>query len=248
MFAGLMPLNIQKAYPGLWVGDNEEGGKNQHEETFIKDQLNRKGIKLGCSYNKITNLSAGKKLVEDIPNLFTNGLNVIVYNFVDMLSHARTEMEVIKELAPNESAYRSITLSWFEHSPLYNALQRIADIGKAHPDKNVKLIITTDHGSIRVKEPSKLVGDKNTTTNLRYKEGKNLSYAGRDVFDVGTPEKALLPKSSISSRYVFAKFDKYFVYPNNYNYYMNFYKNSFQHGGISMEEMLIPTITLSIKR
>ena len=135
-------------------------------------------------------------------------------------------MEVIKELAPNESAYRSITLSWFEHSPLFNAFQRIADIGKSKTDKKVKLLLTTDHGSIRVKEPSKLAGDKNTTTNLRYKEGKSLSYSGKDVFDIGNPEDIFLPKTNISSRYVFAKFDKYFVYPNNYNYYMNFYRNS----------------------
>jgi hypothetical protein len=247
LFAGLMPLDIQKQYPGLWAGKNDGGSKNQYEETFIKDQLSRKGIKLGCSYNKITNLGKGKKLVDDIPNLFGNGLNVIVYNFVDMLSHARTEMEVIKELAPNESAYRSITLSWFEHSPLFNAFQRIADIGKSKTDKKVKLLLTTDHGSIRVKDPSRLAGDKNTTTNLRYKEGKSLSYSGKDVFDIGNPEDIFLPKTNISSRYVFAKFDKYFVYPNNYNYYMNFYRNSIQHGGVSMEEMLIPAITLSIK-
>ena len=244
LFAGLLPLEIEKTFPGLWLNDSDEGGKNMHEDTFLTEQLKRLGIKGSHSYTKITNLANGKRLVENIPNQFSNNLNVIVYNFVDMLSHARTEMEVIKELAPNEKAYRSITESWIEHSPLLGALQRVSEISKSQPEKKVRIIITTDHGSVRVKEASKLVGDKNTSSNLRYKHGKSLSYSGKDVFDIGNPEKAGLPKSNLSSRYVFAKEDKYFVYPNNYNYYVNFFKNSFQHGGISMEEMLIPFVTL----
>jgi len=247
IFAGLMPSEIEKKFPGLWKNDTDEGGKNQHEESFLQEQFKRYGKGGKISYTKITNLNSGKKLVDDIPNMMLNQLNVIVYNFVDMLSHARTDMEVIKELASDESAYRSLTLSWFEHSPLLNALKRIVTMAGNEPNKNVKLVITTDHGTIRVKDPSKLIGDKNTTTNLRYKQGRSLSYESKDVFAIGNPEEAFLPKINISSRYVFAKEDHYFVYPNNYNYFMNFYKNTFQHGGVSMEEMLIPIITLSPK-
>ncbi|PCH99293.1 MAG: two-component system response regulator [Bacteroidetes bacterium] len=247
IFAGLMPLEIEKKFPGLWLNDGDEGGKNLNEEHFLNEQLLRYGQTSKFSYTKITNLNSGKKLVENIHNVMSNKLNVIVYNFVDILSHARTEMDVLKELAEDEAAYRSLTLSWFEHSPLLACLKRIAGIARADKTHKYKLIITTDHGSIRVKEPSRLIGDKNTTTNLRYKQGKNLTYEEKDVFSVGKPEDAFLPKVNISSRYVFAKEDKYFVYPNNYNHFMNLFKNSFQHGGLSMEEVLIPVATLEVK-
>ena len=247
IFAGLMPLEIEKKFPGPWLNDGDEGGKNLNEEHFLNEQLLRYGQTSKFSYTKITNLNSGKKLVENIHNVMSNKLNVIVYNFVDILSHARTEMDVLKELAEDEAAYRSLTLSWFEHSPLLACLKRIAGIARADKTHKYKLIITTDHGSIRVKEPSRLIGDKNTTTNLRYKQGKNLTYEEKDVFSVGKPEDAFLPKVNISSRYVFAKEDKYFVYPNNYNHFMNLFKNSFQHGGLSMEEVLIPVATLEVK-
>ncbi|HRZ22356.1 MAG TPA: radical SAM protein, partial [Bacteroidales bacterium] len=185
-------------------------------------------------------LTNGRKLADSLPNLLNNKLNVIVYNFVDMLSHARTEMEIIRELADDEPAYRSITQSWFEHSPLLDILQYLSE-------KKVDLIITSDHGSVRVQNPVKIVGDRNTSTNLRYKSGRTLSYNSREVFEVRNPEDAYLPKTNVSSVYVFSRRNDFFAYPNNYNYYANYYKNTFQHGGISIEEMLVPFITLSPK-
>lgn len=239
-FAGLMPSEMQKKYPQWWLNDEDEGGKNLHESDFLGEQLKRLGKNIKYSYTKITNHEAAKKMVDNLNNLMQNKLNVIVYNFVDMLSHARTEMEVIRELADNEAAYRSITVSWFEHSPLFEAIKIMAA-------KNVRLIITTDHGTVHVKEPSKIVGDKNTNTNLRYKQGKSLAYEKRDVFEIKKPEEAFLPKLHPSSAYVFAKEDMFFAYPNNYNYYVNYYKNTFQHGGVSLEEMIIPFVVLSPK-
>jgi len=240
IFAGLMPSEIESRFPKMWSNDEDEGGKNLYEEQFLADQIQRMRKTFKHSYTKITNYHSGKEMVDNIPNLFMNKFNVIVYNFVDMLSHARTEMEVIRELADDEAAYRSITLSWFEHSPLFEAIKKIAE-------KKVKLIITTDHGTIRVKEPIKIVGDRNTNTNLRYKQGKNLNYDKNDVFEIKKPEDAMLPKLHLSSAYVFATGDKFFAYPNNYNYYVNYYTNTFQHGGISMEEMIIPFIHLHSK-
>lgn len=240
LFAGLMPTEIETRFPKLWSNDEDEGGKNLHEEEFLADHIQRLKKNIKFSYTKITNHNSGKDLVENVPNLFDNKLNVIVYNFVDMLSHARTEMDVIRELADDESAYRSITRSWFEHSPLLEALKRISQ-------KKVKLIITTDHGTIRVTKPVKIVGDKNTNTNLRYKQGKSLNYDKREVFEVKNPSDAFLPKLHLSSAFAFAKEDTFFAYPNNYNYFVNYYKNTFQHGGISLEEMIIPVITLTTK-
>jgi len=240
IFSGLMPSEIQKRFPSKWVSDEEEEGKNNYEEDFLSDQLQRMNKTYKHSYTKITNLDAGKALVDQVPNLFRNKLNVIVYNFVDMLSHARTDMKVIRELAEDEKAYRSITKSWFEHSPLLETLKRIAE-------KPAKLIITTDHGTIRVKDPSKIVGDRNTNTNLRYKFGKNLNYEKKDVLEIRNPAEAHLPKVNVSTAYVFVKGDKFFAYPNNFNYYANYYKDTFQHGGISLEEMIIPIITLQSK-
>ncbi len=240
LFAGLLPSEIEKRFPNLWLNDEEEGGKNMHEEELLQAQLKRLGKDVKMSYNKITNIAAGKKLSENISNLSQNKLNVIVYNFVDMLSHARTDMEVIRELADDEPAYRSLTVSWFEHSALLDIIKQIAD-------RKARLIITTDHGTIHVKEPSKVVGDRNVNTNLRYKQGKTLDYNKKDVFEVRNPSDAFLPKQHVSTCFIFAKEDKFFAYPNNYNHYVNYYRNTFQHGGISLEEMIIPYITLSPK-
>lgn len=238
LFSGLMPSEMEKRHPDWWLNDEDEGGKNMHEEDFLQAQLKRLGKDVKMSYNKVTNYAGGKKLAESINNLMQNKLNVIVYNFVDMLSHARTEMEVIRELADDEPAYRSITMSWFEHSPLLDMIKQLAA-------KKVKIVITTDHGTVHVKEPTKVLGDKNVNTNLRYKQGKALDYNAKEVFEVKNPSDAFLPKLHPSSRFIFAKEDRFFAYPNNFNHYVNYYRNTFQHGGISLEEMIIPYITLS---
>ncbi len=238
IFSGMMPNEIRKRYPQFWKDEDEEGSKNQFEHELLEAQLKRFGKNIKTSYNKVLNQNTGKKLYENIANLMQNDFNVIVYNFVDMLSHARTEMEIIRELADDEPAYRSLMMSWFEHSSLF-------DIIKYLSDKNVKLIITTDHGSIRVSDPVKIVGDRSVNTNLRYKFGKSLAYNHKEVFEVKEPEKYFLPRINVSTRYVFARTTNFFAYPNNYNYYAKYYRDTFQHGGISMEEILTPFIKLT---
>lgn len=240
IFSGLMPKRIADIFPDFWVDENQEEGKNLNEESLIQTLFDRYRKKYTFSYHKINDSIAADKLIEHIRDLENNDLNVIVINFIDMLSHARTESKMVRELANNESAYRSITKSWFQHSA-------IADLFAFLSQSKHKVIFTTDHGCIKVTRPIKIIGDRNTNTNLRYKFGKNLNYKTKDIYAIKNPEKVLLPSPNISTSYVFATGDYFLAYPNNYNYYVSYYKDTFQHGGVSMEEMLIPLITLTAK-
>ncbi len=241
IFCGMLPSEIQKRFPKMWRNDEDEGSKNMFESDFLSDNLQRLGKGSSKhSYTKITNIDAGRKVVNQVPNMKHNELNVIVYNFVDMLSHARTDMKVIKELADDDSAYRSLTASWFSHSPLKEIIKQIAK-------QKSNLIITTDHGTINVSKPSRVIGDRSVNANLRYKQGRNLDFEKTDVLEIEKPLECYLPIQNVSSKYIFAKENMYFVYQNNFNHYAKFYKNTYQHGGVSMEEMLIPVITLKSK-
>ena len=237
IFSGLMPLQIQQMFPQLWVDEDEEEGKNLNEEALIQTQLDRYRRSHTFSYFKLNNSSETDKLIGRLKNLLSNDLNVFVVNFIDMLSHARTESRMVRELASDERAYRSITASWFRNSPLRELFRQLALT-------DAKVVITTDHGSIRVNNPIKVIGDKNTNTNLRYKLGKNLGYNAKQVYEIKAPKAALLPAPNISTTYIFAQNDDFFAYPTSYNYYVSYFKSTFQHGGISMEELLVPLVTL----
>ncbi len=239
LFSGLMPKQMKKLYPNYWKNDTDDGGKNLFEAKFLEEQLKRLNLNhLSHEYIKITNLKDGKKLAVNFKTKAKNDLTVLVYNFVDMLSHSKTEMDVVKELASDDKGYRSLTQSWFKNSPLL-------DIIKQAQELNIKLIITTDHGTVNVKNPSKVIGDKDTSLNLRYKTGRSLSYEEKEVFAVKDPKLIELPSISMNSSFIFAKEYSFFAYPNNFNHYVNYYRNSYQHGGISLEEILIPFAVLT---
>lgn len=241
MFAGLLPSEIEKLYPQLWDDDDNEGNKNQHEEELLRKQMLRLGRRERLYFDKISNFKSDRRISDTLNGVQENDLSVLVFNFVDMISHARTEMEMIRELASDEKAFRSLTLSWFNHSSLLDLLRSLAAL-------NITVVITTDHGTIRVDNPVKVIADRETNTNLRYKLGKNLNYKSRQVFEITNPKEAFLPSRNVSTSYIFAQNNDFFVYPNNYNYYANFFQNTFQHGGISLEEMIIPVITLNPKK
>ena len=241
IFSGLMPSDMEKLFPKYWKNDTDEGGKNLHEAEFLESQMKRLSLNhLKYEYHKITNLKSGKKLADNFKSLKDNDLTVVVYNFVDMLSHSKTEMEVVKELASNDKAYRSLTLSWFKNSPLLEMINHAQNLG-------FKLILTTDHGTINVKNPSKVIGDRDTSLNLRYKTGRSLTYDSKDVLFFKDPKEAHLPTINMSSSYIFAKSDLFFAYPNNYNHYVSYFRNTYQHGGVSLEEMIIPFVVFNPK-
>ncbi len=241
MFAGLMPSEIEKMYPQYWDDDDNEGHKNRFEEELLRKQMERFRRKEKLYYDKVSGIRMERRIADSLKNILENDLSVMVFNFVDMISHARTEMDMIKELASDEKAYRSLTLSWFNNSSLLELLKGLAD-------NDIRIVVTTDHGSIRVNNPVKVIGDRETNTNLRYKLGKNLNYKSKQIYEVREPKKAFLPSRNVSTSYIFAHTTDFLAYPNNFNYYANYYKDTFQHGGISMEEMIIPVVTLVPKR
>jgi len=241
IFSGLMPDQIARMFPDLWVDEDDEEGKNLNEAPLIQTQIERYRRHDTFSYHKINTSSDADKLMQQFRQLEKNDLNVVVFNFIDMLSHARTESRMVRELANSESAYRSITLSWLRHSV-------IADFFRQLAQSDYRVVVTTDHGSIRCTQPVKIIGDRNTNTNLRYKLGKNLSFNDRDLFVIREPRKAQLPSPNLSTSYVFATGDSFFAYPNNYNYYVSYYRDTFQHGGISLEEMMVPIVTMTGKK
>jgi CheY-like chemotaxis protein len=237
MFAGLLPSEIQKQHPEYWVDEDEDEHKNQYEKELLEHHLKRFGHDIEITFNKVLNQSYGIKIADYIPKMLRTPLNVIIYGFVDMLSHASTEIELLREMSKNDSAYRSLIVSWFEHSPLYELLKKLSE-------KKIRIVLTTDHGSIRVSNPIRIRGDRETSFNLRYKSGRHLDYDPKEVFTIKNPLDAFLPQNKLTSSYIFCKNHDYLVYPNNYSQYVQYYKNTIQHGGISLEELLIPVITM----
>jgi DNA-binding response OmpR family regulator len=239
IFAGLSPLQIQEMYPHLWIDEDEEDSKNSNEEALIQTQLDRFRKRYGYTYYKVNESDFCEKITRQFKALQTP-LNIVILNFIDMLSHSRTDSKMMRELANDNAAYRSLTLSWFKHSPTAEMFRRIAALG-------YKVVLTTDHGTTRVNNPVQIIGDKNTNTNLRYKVGKALNCSAKNCFEITKPKQVGLPCPNVSSSYIFCTANDFFAYPNNFNYYAQFYRDTFQHGGISMEEMLVPIITLEPK-
>ena len=241
LFAGLMPLAIDKIMPEKWLNDNEDGGKNMYEEEFLRRLIAQTGRRYKLSFDKLVRPDAGRRLLDNMQHVYDADFSVIVYNFLDILSHARTETDIIRDLTDDEAAFRSLTRSWFEHSELYTLFKLLSERGH-------RVIVTSDHGTIRVDNPVRVTGDKETSANLRYKTGRNLAYNAREVYEVTRPEDVQLPAGRLTSSYIFAYNRDFLVYNNDANKYIRYYKNTFQHGGISMEEMIVPYVVLEPKR
>lgn len=243
IFSGLLPIDIAKNFPNYWVESSDlDNSRNRNEHQLLEAHIEDLGYNLEKSrYVKIFNVDEGNYVLRKIKTWGNENLIVLVYNFLDLLAHHRSKSQILKETIPDEEALRAFTKHWFLHSTFYEALKQIQK-------QNATLIITTDHGSIRVNRANQLTGDKSTTTTVRYKQGNNLSCNTKNSLLIKEPEEYGLPKRSIIDNYVFAKEDYYFVYPNLFHQYMKLYNGTFQHGGISMEEMILPLAVCKPKR
>ena len=240
IFSGLLPADLVDRFPGVWESDEEnEHSRNQHEEALLHDQLDRHGYgDTNVRYDKIITGEQGQQFAQRATNLTQHDLSAVVVNFIDILAHSRSDSDVLKELAPDEKAYRALTRTWFEHSWLYESLKTLANA-------DCTVVLTTDHGSIRSLRSSKVIGDRETSTALRYKYGRNLKCDEADAIHVQSPEDYGLPRYGMNTNYIFAKEDFYFVYPTNFHHYENLYRDTLQHGGASMQEMILPVATLT---
>lgn len=244
LFAGLFPSEIEKHYPDLWDSmKDDENSMNRYEKELLQFLLNRKKIILRneLKYIKIIDPEVGRSFEQNVLSHKKTNFMAVVVNFLDMIAHGRSDSSILKEIAPDESAYRSLTNSWFQHSSLLNTFKAIATIPKA------KIVVTTDHGSIRALRGSKVLGDREASSNLRFKFGRNLKVEDKHALFIKKPSEYKLPDRGVSISYIIAKEDYYFVYPTDYHKYLSYYKDSFQHGGISMEEMILPIVTMESK-
>jgi len=240
IFAGLFPREIQRQHPELWAFDKDDDSSlNRHEHAFLEAQLHRLNVnpKPPLKYIKILDQNEARAVEKQIGSYAELPLLALVVNFVDILAHSRSDSEVLREITPNEAAYRSLTKSWFGHSSLYRILRELAQRGNT-------VIITSDHGSIRGMRGAKVIGDRETSTNLRYKFGRSLKADPKQAIILQKPETYQLPSLSMTTNFLFAKEDYYFVYPTNYHHYLNYYRDTLQHGGVSMEEMILPIVRL----
>lgn len=243
IFSGLFPSELEKRYPEMWAkGEDDDYSRNRYENELLYDNLRLLGLKLKSEprYQKIITVEESRSLEKNLLSYLDTPLLSVVVNFVDILAHSRSDLPILKEIAPDESSYRSLTRSWFEHSSIYTVFQKLAE-------QDITIIVTSDHGSIRCMRGTKVLGDREASTNLRYKYGRNLKADSKHAFFIENPLDGKLPRRNFNINYIVAKEDYYFVYPTNYHKYMSYYRDSFQHGGISLEEMVLPVIKLQPK-
>ena len=234
IFSGYTPAQLQRAFPNEWDLSKGEQSLNQHEELFLKAALERNDFDVSVRYHKVLSSADGKKLVQSIPTMKDVDLTAVVYNFVDTLVHSRSDSDVLKELAPDARAFRNLTETWFEHSALL-------DLFKGCAEEGIPVVVTTDHGSIRAMRDTKVFADRESADSLRYKYGKNLNIEQEShALKITKPELFGLPGGLHTSSYLIAKEDYYFIYPTQYHKFQNKYRDTFQHGGISLEEMVLP--------
>ncbi|MFH1007359.1 MAG: bifunctional response regulator/alkaline phosphatase family protein [Candidatus Latescibacterota bacterium] len=244
IFSGLFPGELAKRYPALWTsGQDDERSLNRHEHQLMDRQLARMGLKniSNTRYVKVLDVAEGRSLVRRIPSFSSIPLTAVVYNFIDILAHGRADSDILQEIAPNEAAFRSLALSWFSHSTLFEMLRRVAE-------SDAVVVLTSDHGSVLGTRASVARGDRGASTNLRYKHGQNLRCERRQALLIQEPSEYKLPSRGASTNYIIAKEDYYFIYPNKSHEYERQYRDSFQHGGISMEEMILPVAVMTGKR
>ncbi len=241
LFSGLFPRDIARLYPKYWKeGENDESSRNRYEPQLLIDYMKREGVDIvsKTKYIKLLNAEEANRIENQIESYFSLQLISMIFNFIDIMAHRRSESQILQEILPDESAYRSLTRTWFKHSSLFKILRKASERG-------IKTIITSDHGSIRVLRGVRVYGDRETSKNLRYKWGNGIKSDSKYVLDIKNPSRFGLPSPSMSTNYLIAKEDSYFVYPTNYHHYLSLYNGSLQHGGISMEEMILPIIFLT---